>query len=195
MLLWARGFSSGLFPDWFGYVWQDLCCCISVTSRFFFFSPSLAPFQHLLASYLCSGELEWGACRLRAYLFTLRASSIVPPTSFDRFFTFLCVVVLGTGHWARHMGASCGISESVWSGAAGILSYSTYRLLHMHLSFFFFFFYSGKLNSRSVITLSFYTELKPDNFLFLHFCHRFTVEWSHPLPSNPFHYRNRPTSV
>lgn len=61
------------------------------------------PLQHLLFSYLCSGGLEWGACRLQAYLFTLRASSIVPTSLPPNFLwrishIFVLVVVLGTGH-------------------------------------------------------------------------------------------------
>lgn len=57
-------------------------------------------FQHLLVSYLRSGGLEWGACGLQAYLFTLRASSIVSLPSFlwRIFHIFVLVVVLGTGH-------------------------------------------------------------------------------------------------
>lgn len=52
---------------------------------------------------------------LRAYLFTLRASSFVthPPVSFEGFFTFLCSLLF----WEQVMGASCSIPESV-SGRA-----------------------------------------------------------------------------
>ena len=49
-------------------------------------------------SYHWSRGLEWRACRLQAYLFTLRASSIVPSNFLLRIFhIFVLLVVLGTG--------------------------------------------------------------------------------------------------
>lgn len=106
-----------------------------------------AQFQHSLLSYLCSGGLEWGACGLQAYLFTLRASSIVhPPASFEGFFTFLCSLLF----WEQVMGSAHGSLLwhswiSVWSGSAGILSYRTYRPFGTHLRYF----YCSKLNTTT----------------------------------------------
>lgn len=155
MLLWVQSFGSGLFSVWFGYVWQDLSCSISVTSRFYPLSFNICLSLISAAEGWNEGHAGFGPTCLLWGLPPLSTPRL-PLTDFSHFCARCC---FGNRSLARHMGASGGISESVWSGSAGILSYSTYRLFHTHLRYF----YSSKLNSMSVITLSFYTELKPDN--------------------------------
>lgn len=141
MLLWVRRFGSGLFSVWLGYVWQDLCCCISVTSRF-------DPLGFNIACLL-SLERRAGMRGMQASGLPVYSEGFLhcpPSASFEGFFTFLCSLLFREQVTGEAHGSLLWHSWiSVWSGSAGILSYSTYCPFHTHLRYF----YSCKLNSMT----------------------------------------------
>lgn len=131
--------------------------------------------------------MEWGACRLEAYLFTLRVSSSVPqhPTTstpsflWKIFHIFVLAVVLGTGcglGTREPPVAFLNLSLVKFFPTAHILSHSPGVFLQPQTKHY------DSVSTR---------EPKPDIiciFLWVpQFTRRFTVEWSYLLSANPFH--------
>lgn len=136
MLLREQRFSSGLFPVRFGYVWQDLRCCISVTRRFF------NPLGFSVCLSLISGVEGWneGHAGFRPTCLLWGLPPLFPTSFLWRIFhIFVRAVVLGTGRLL-------GTWEPLWH--SWILSYSTHRsqFFSAHLRYF----YGSKPNSVTV---------------------------------------------
>lgn len=170
MLLWVKSFSSGLFAVRFGYVWQDLRCCISVTRRFF------NPLGFNICLSLISAAEGWNeghaGFRPTCLLWGL-PPLFPPPVSFEGFFTFLRELlfweqVVGWAH-----GRPCGIPE--FFPTAHIIHSSSVHTWDVFTAV-------NQTVWQCVITLCSYAELKPDHFCiflwFFEFSPRFTLEWA-----------------
>lgn len=131
MLLWVQSFSSGLFPVWFGYVWQDPRCRISVARSF---HPLGLDICLPLISTAAEGWNE-GHAGFRPTCLLWGLPPLFPPQLPLKDFSHFCASwCFGNRSRAGHKGASCGILESL---SSRILSYSAYHLFCTHLRYFY----------------------------------------------------------
>lgn len=130
--------AEAYFQVRFRYVWQDLCSSISMSSRF---TP------HICLFLISAGE-GWneGHAGFRAYLFTLRTSSIVPPQlplqDFSHFCSCFCFGNR-TRDWT--MGASRGSPECLSGQARQEFFPTAHIACFIHLGYF----YNSNLNTMT----------------------------------------------
>lgn len=163
----------------------SICATVSVwPDIFFFYQFGLNICLPLISAV---EGMEWGACRLEAYLFTLRVSSSVPqhpttstPSFLSRIFhIFVFAVVLGTG---CRLGtreppvAFLNLTLDKFFPTAHILSHSPGVFLQPQTKHYDSV--STHVPKSDIICI----------FLWVpQFSRRFTVEWSYLLSANPFH--------
>lgn len=114
-----------------------ICAAVSVWPDVFY------PLGFNICLSLISAAAGWneGHAGFRPTCLLWGLPPLFPPQFPLKDFSHFCAsCCFGNRSQAGHMGASCGIPESL---SGWILSYSTYRLFHTHLRYF----YSSKLNS------------------------------------------------